>query len=91
MTFDTVKESLDFIRESPGPAYFNHWTLAHIFWGVVAARYHLQFAEALILHTGYEGIEGYFFTHRDESMENHVGDTIAFAAGFLAASKEPGR
>jgi hypothetical protein len=40
-----------------------------------------------VTHTIYEAIEGAIFPleFRDPSMRNHVGDTIAFAAGMLTA------
>lgn len=72
--------------ESTGPAFFNEWSLAHVGWGVV---WQLLFPgrrlAGLVAHTIYESIEGQIFprTDRDVSMENHVGDTIAFAAGML--------
>src|SRR5262249_35450515 len=68
---------------STGPAFFNDGSLAHVVWGVV---WQLLFPErylaGLVAHTIYESIEGYIFpaADRDISMENHVGDTIAFTA-----------
>lgn len=44
-----------------------------------------RFVTGLVAHTIYESIEGYIFPaeFRDVSMLNHIGDTIAFAAGML--------
>jgi len=73
--------------EATGPAYFNAWSFAHVGWG---ALFQLLFPEryltGLVLHTIYEAVEGHIFPaqDRDVSMENHLGDTIAFAAGMLA-------
>ena len=73
--------------EKTGPAFFNEWSVAHLGWG---ALFQLVFPDryvtGLVLHTIYESIEGYIFPlkFRDASMRNHVGDTIAFAAGMLA-------
>ena len=73
--------------EKTGPALFNEWSVTHLGWG---ALFQLLFPDryvtGLVLHTIYESIEGYIFPveFRDASMRNHVGDTIAFAAGMLA-------
>ncbi len=73
--------------EKTGPAFFNEWSLTHVAWG---ALFQLLFPDryvaGLVLHTIYESIEGYIFPaeFRDVSMRNHVGDTVAFAAGMLA-------
>ena len=73
--------------EKTGPAVFNEWSLTHLGWG---ALFQLLFPDrrltGLVLHTIYESIEGYIFPleFRDASMRNHVGDTIAFAAGMFA-------
>ena len=73
--------------EKTGPALFNEWSLTHLGW---VALFQLLFPDrrltSLVLHTIYESIEGYIFPleFRDSSMRNHVGDTIAFAAGMLA-------
>ena len=72
--------------EKTGPALFNEWSLTHLGWG---ALFQAVFPErkltGLVLHTIYESVEGYIFPleFRDASMRNHVGDTIAFAAGML--------
>lgn len=71
--------------EKTGPAFFNKWSLTHVGWGAVFQLFfpnrHLA---GLVVHTIYESIEGYIFpaAFRDVSMRNHVGDTIAFAAGM---------
>ena len=73
--------------EKTGPSFFNAWSLTHLGWG---ALFQLLFPDryvtGLVLHTIYESIEGRIFPleFRDSSMRNHVGDTIAFAAGMLA-------
>ena len=73
--------------EKTGPALFNEWSLTHLGWG---ALFQLLFPDrritGLVLHTIYESIESYIFPlqFRDASTRNHVGDTIAFAAGMLA-------
>ena len=73
--------------EKTGPTFFNEWSFMHLGWG---ALFQLVFPDryvtGLVLHTIYESIEGYIFPaeFRDTSMRNHVGDTIAFAAGMLA-------
>lgn len=71
--------------EKTGPAFFNEWSLTHVAWG---ALFQYLFpgkkVAGLVLHTLYESIEGYIFPadFRDVSFRNHVGDTIAFAAGM---------
>ena len=73
--------------EKTGPAFFNEWSLTHVAWG---ALFQLLFPDrrftGLVLHTIYESIEGSIFPvqFRDASMRNHIGDTLAFAAGMLA-------
>ena len=78
---------IEIIREDAGPRLFNDWTLTHFIWGVVAAHFVPNFVGAIVLHSAYELVEGKIFVHRDESMRNHVGDTIGFTAGYLAASQ----
>ncbi len=75
-------------HEAKGPEYFNAWTLTHAAWGAVAARY-VPLPAALILHTLYEMFESEIFPveHRDVSTRNHIGDTIGFAAGYVAARR----
>jgi hypothetical protein len=50
---------------------------------------HVGFIPAVLIHTAYESVEGYLFPieNRDASMMNHVGDTIAFMAGWAVAKK----
>ena len=78
---------LPWYSEKTGPAFFNEWSLTHVGWG---ALFQLLFPDrrvtGLVLHTIYESIEGCIFPaeFRDVSMQNHVGDTIAFAAGMWA-------
>jgi hypothetical protein len=71
-------------HETPGPEYFNAWTLAHVVSGMIARRSGLSVVEAVLLHTGYELLEGSIFPvdHRDTSFRNHVGDSVGFLAGF---------
>jgi hypothetical protein len=78
-------------HESPGPEYFNHWTLAHVVSGMFARSAGLTLLEAVLLHTAYEFVEGSIFPieHRDVSIKNHVGDSIAFLAGFTVGSGWP--
>ncbi len=53
-----------------------------------AAR-HLGPMQAVAVHTLYEMVEGNLFPreHRDVSMLNHVGDSIAFVAGYFLANR----
>jgi hypothetical protein len=76
-------------REHPGPALFNEWTWTHFAWGMLARKY-VGLIAALALHTVYEMIEGALFPlpDRDPSMRNHVGDTVALAAGWYVAGGE---
>ncbi len=75
-------------HEAAGPQYFNAWTVTHVLWGAVAARY-LPLVTALVLHTLYEAIESELFPaeSRDVSLCNHVGDTVGFTAGYLVAAR----
>ena len=73
--------------ENTGPSFFNAWSLTHVGWGALfQLLFPKRYVTGLVLHTIYESIEGYIFPaeFRDTSMRNHVGDTIAFAAGMLA-------
>jgi len=73
--------------EKTGPSFFNAWTFAHIGWGVLFQTvFPDRYVAGLVTHTIYESIEGNIFPadFRDKSMRNHVGDTIAFAAGMWA-------
>lgn len=79
-------KELPWYFEKTGPAFFNEWSLAHVGWGVVwQLLFPGRLLAGLVVHTIYESIEGYIFPaeFRDVSMRNHVGDTIAFAAGTL--------
>ena len=72
--------------EKTGPALFNEWSFAHLGWGgLFQAVFPDRQLTGLFMHTLYESIEGHIFPveFRDSSMRNHVGDTIAFAAGML--------
>ena len=72
--------------EKTGPSFFNAWSLTHVGWGALfQLMFPKRYVTGLVLHTIYESIEGYIFpaAFRDTSMRNHVGDTIAFAAGML--------
>ena len=86
-TTSQVPKKVPWYFEKTGPAFFNEWSLTHLGWG---ALFQLLFPDrrltGLVLHTIYESIEGYIFPveFRDASMRNHVGDTLAFAAGMLA-------
>lgn len=83
----TSQKRVPWYFEKTGPAFFNEWSVTHLGWG---ALFQLLFPDrrvtGLVLHTIYESIEGYIFPaeFRDVSKRNHVGDTIAFAAGMLA-------
>lgn len=78
-------------HEHAGPSLFNSWSWTHFAWGMAARKYGTEYGIgfwfALLLHTFYELVEGRLFPiqHRDPSMLNHVGDTIAFAAGWGVA------
>lgn len=76
-------------HEQQGPELVNVWTLTHVMWGAVVAHFTDSLPLAMVLHTFYESIEGQIFPveHRDVSLKNHVGDSIGFAAGFIAARK----
>ena len=71
--------------EKPGPALFNVWTWTHFAWGLVSWPLTKSHVMGLVAHTAYEFIEGDIFPveARDVSLENHVGDTIAFLAGSI--------
>lgn len=71
--------------EKTGPSFFNAWSLAHVGWGFLFQQmFPDRYVAGLVLHTLYESMEGSIFPaqFRDVSMRNHVGDTIAFAAGM---------
>ena len=73
--------------EKTGPSFFNAWSVTHLGWGALfQLLFPNRYVTGLVMHTIYESIEGYIFPleFRDSSMRNHVGDTIAFAAGMLA-------
>lgn len=74
-------------HETPAPNLFNEWTWTHFAWGLASARLVRSHLIALAAHTGYEAIEGRIFPdpHRDVSLLNHVGDSVAFLAGRLVA------
>jgi hypothetical protein len=67
--------------------YFNAWTLVHFSTGVWAWTVLRSQLGGLLIHTIYEAIEGDYFPsdHRDRSIKNHVGDTLAFLAGSSLA------
>ena len=81
------EESYRYHEEGQG-RFFNAWTLVHFSVGVLSWTALRSQVMGLVLHTIYESIEGDFFPsdHRDRSMNNHVGDTIAFLAGSAIAS-----
>ena len=75
--------------EDPGPAFFNKWSITHVGWGIAwQLMFPDRYLAGLVVHTIYESIEGYIFPRedRDPSLRNHVGDTVCFGAGMLAAS-----
>lgn len=76
-----------YFHEDGQNQFFNAWTLVHFSVGVLSWTVLRSEAVGLALHTVYEGVEGNFFPsdHRDRSMKNHVGDTIAFLGGSLLA------
>ena len=71
--------------EPSGPALFNRWTAAHVGVGAISKREGIPLLAGVILHTIYEAHEDKIFKrfNRDKSMLNHVGDTVAFIAGYL--------
>ena len=73
-------------HETAQAKLFNEWTWTHFAWGMVSAGMVRTWWQALLLHTVYEAVEGQVFPsqHRDVSMRNHVGDTVAFMAGRWA-------
>ena len=70
-------------------AYFNEWSLSHFLWGVLIWEITRSHLVSLGLHTLYEIYEGQLFPvqARDTSLENHLGDSLAFVAGTYAASE----
>lgn len=82
-----AKESYRYHEEGQG-RFFNAWTLVHFSVGVLSWTVLRSQVAGLLIHTIYESIEGDFFPseHRDRSMNNHVGDTVAFVAGSYLAS-----
>jgi hypothetical protein len=75
--------------EKPGPALFNAWSFPHLVTGLLASRY-VDYPVGLLGHTIYESVETDFKIarqERDTSFLNHVGDTIAFTAGFFLARR----
>lgn len=86
----TGTQKVPWYFEKTGPAIFNEWSLAHLGWGALfQAVFPNRQITGLVVHTIYESIEGYIFPveFRDSSMRNHVGDTIAFAAGMLLVER----
>lgn len=79
--------------ESPGPAFFNEWTWTHFAWGLGSWRFTKSHLTGLAAHTLYEFVEGDIFPveARDVSLENHVGDTVAFLAGSVLGRVLMGR
>ena len=75
--------------ESAGPSLWNEWTWTHITWGMIAREWTDSFLLALAVHTLYEMGEGRIFPreHRDVSARNHLGDTVAFMAGWYIRRK----
>jgi len=67
---------------------FNAWSLVHFSVGVLSWTLLRSQLAGLVAHTIYESVEGEFFPsdHRDRSMTNHIGDTVAFLAGSSLAS-----
>ena len=76
-------------HETVGPLLVNKWTVTHVAWGVASVKYVDSFWLALGLHTLYEMVEGGIFPlpHRDVSMLNHVGDSLAFVVGRLVGER----
>jgi hypothetical protein len=76
-------DSTPWFHETPGPNWVNEWTWTHVVWGMATARAIPDGLVALGAHTLYEMVEGKVFPdpHRDVSVENHLGDTLAFLAG----------
>lgn len=81
---DTMATPVPWFHETPSPNLWNEWTWTHIAWGVVAYRLTGEYLMPLVAHTLYEVIESYVFPdpHRDVSMLNHIGDTLAFVGGL---------
>ena len=77
-----------YLHEEGQGRYFNAWSLVHFSVGVLTWTVLRNQLAGLVIHTAYEAVEGDFFPwyHRDRSMANHVGDTVAFLAGSLLAS-----
>jgi hypothetical protein len=76
-------------REVGQGRLLNAWSLVHFATGVLSwTVFHNQLL-GLAGHTAYEMVEGGLFpsAHRDRSMTNHVGDTLAFLAGSVLASQ----
>ncbi len=77
-----------FFNEAGQGRWFNAWSLVHFSVGVLSWTLLRSQLAGLVVHTVYESVEGEFFPsdHRDRSMENHLGDTVAFMAGSGLAS-----
>lgn len=77
-------------HETIGPQFFNEWTVVHVatgaLWGAIFPR---RFVSGMIVHTLYELVEGRIFPveHRDTSLRNHVGDSLAFLVGELLTGR----
>ncbi len=86
-------KTLPWFHETTGPQFFNEWTILHIttgaLWGAVFPR---RFWTGMAVHTLYEMMEGKIFPveHRDTSMRNHIGDSIAFLGGMLLTGRQDG-
>lgn len=83
------QKQLPWYFEKTGPSFFNVWSLAHVASGALfEVLFPERFVAGLVTHTIYEAIEGHIFPaeFRDTSVRNHVGDSLAFAAGMWVAS-----
>ena len=75
-------------HESGQGQFMNKWSLAHFLFGIASYKIFKNQYEGLVWHTLYEFLEQdlYPIEDRDTSMTNHVGDTVFFLAGSLAAT-----
>ena len=77
---------LPWYHETPEAHFFNEWTVTHLAWGALSNHFIDSDVLAIALHTTYEYIEADLFPreHRDVSLENHIGDSLAFILGRWA-------
>jgi hypothetical protein len=85
---DGARDARAWYWESGQGRVFNAWSLAHVGSGALSYLAWRRYLPGIVLHTAYELMEDriYPFHGRDRSMENHIGDTLAFVAGQFAGA-----